>query len=118
MRKRRAAFADNAQAALALPDKHTRKQKECGGGSHHPARGPQLHHRGVGSRLGVTHHPEDFTPLDFTSLCTAQVCGCLLAIVAPTKCWERRSASRDLPVYGACPCIPIPRQCDGMSWQG
>lgn len=33
MRKHEAAFADNAQAAPALPDKHTRKQKECGGGS-------------------------------------------------------------------------------------
>lgn len=33
MRKHGAAFADNAQAAPALPDKHTRKQKECGGGS-------------------------------------------------------------------------------------
>lgn len=57
MRKHGAAFADNAQAAPALPDKHTRKQKECGGGSSGPARGPQPHHRGARSWLGVTRHP-------------------------------------------------------------
>lgn len=106
MRKRGAAFADNAQAAPALPDKHTRKQKECGGGAPPAQPGvpsPTTAVQGAGWESPATH-PGDSAPS--ASLGTAQECGCLLIIVAPTKrCWGA-AFPRNLPA--ARPLSPHP----------
>lgn len=102
MRKHGAAFADNAQAAPALPDKHTRKQKECGGGSPGPARGPQPYHR------GASHSP----PSPGT-LCPPRPWAQLGNVGAPSQLWRPWSAPRGgdsslKDLHSHCPLVPIP----------
>lgn len=111
MRKHGAAFADNAQAAPALPDKHTRKQKECGGGSPGPARGPQPHHgvQGAGWESLATQ-PRDSVP-------SARPWVQLRSVGAPQSA-AGGSRSGTFLWHSHCPCVPIPGWFEGIAWQG
>lgn len=117
MRKRGAAFADNAQAALALPDKHTRKQKECGGGTPRPAPGspaPPPRCR----ELARSHPPPTLEIL--RPLCPwAQLrsVGASLPLWHPQSTGGGKRPLRTCLRHGLCPHVPIPGWCDHMAWQ-
>lgn len=118
MRKRGAAFADNAQAAPALPDKHTRKQKECGGGLPPPSPGspaPPPRCR----ELAGSHPPP--TPGTLRPL---RPWARLRSVGASSSSWHPQSAvgGQQPPGtclrHGLCPRIPILGWCDGTARQG